>query len=110
MASSLDFVKYVCEQMEGAGDITYKKMFGEYGIYCDGKYCVAVCDDQVLVKITQAGKTIIPDCETAPPYEGAKPCFLISDLEDRDLLARLVRETCDALPAPKPKKKKTPVD
>lgn len=37
MASRIDFVEYVCEQMSGAGIITYKKMFGEYGVYCDGK-------------------------------------------------------------------------
>ena len=37
MASNLDFVEYVCEQIGGAGQITYKKMFGEYGIYCNEK-------------------------------------------------------------------------
>ncbi len=30
MASSLDFVEYVCEQISGAGEITYKKMFGDF--------------------------------------------------------------------------------
>ena len=31
MASELNFVQYVAEQMANAGEITYKKMFGEYG-------------------------------------------------------------------------------
>ena len=30
----------------------------------------------------------------------------IADVDDRDYLSQLVRETCKALPAPKPKKKK----
>ena len=37
VASSLDFVEYVCKQIEHAGTITYKKMFGDYGIYCNEK-------------------------------------------------------------------------
>lgn len=37
MASTAEFVEYICEQTSGAGIITYKKMFGEYGVYCNGK-------------------------------------------------------------------------
>lgn len=37
MASSKDFVQYIVDQCSGAGDIIAKKMFGDYGIYCDGK-------------------------------------------------------------------------
>ena len=38
MASNPDFVAFVAEQLGGAGEITYRKMFGEYGLYCDGKF------------------------------------------------------------------------
>ena len=34
---SIELIESVCEQIGGAGEITYKKMFGEYGIYCNGK-------------------------------------------------------------------------
>lgn len=37
MASSEEFVKYVRGQIDGAGIITYRKMFGDHGVYCDGK-------------------------------------------------------------------------
>ena len=37
MASKIEFVEFVVDQMKEAGTITYRKMFGEYGIYCDGK-------------------------------------------------------------------------
>ena len=33
MSSSLDFVNYVCEQLEGVGAIRSRKMFGEYMVY-----------------------------------------------------------------------------
>lgn len=106
MASSLDFVEYVCEQLAGAGEITYKKMFGEYGVYCNGKIFGVICDDQLFVKKTAAGAMVLPDCPEAAPYEGAKAHFLIEDVDDRDLMARFIVATYDELPAPKPKKKK----
>ena len=37
MASKIEFVEFIVDQLQEAGLITYKKMFGEYGIYCDGK-------------------------------------------------------------------------
>ena len=107
MASKIEFVEYVCEQLSGAGEITYKKMFGEYGLYCDGKPIGVVCDDQLFIKKTAAGAAILPGCPEAPPYEGAKPSFLIESLDDRELMARFIRATYEELPAPKPKKKKS---
>lgn len=46
MASSPDVVEYICFQLRHAGDISFKKMFGEYGLYCDRKYFGLVCDNQ----------------------------------------------------------------
>ena len=34
MASSLEYVQYVAAQLSGAGAISYKKLFGEYGLWC----------------------------------------------------------------------------
>ena len=43
--------------------------------------------------------------ELQPLYEGAKDYFYIADVDDRDYLSALVRETCKALPEPKKRKK-----
>lgn len=107
MASTVEFVEYVCGQISGAGRITYKKMFGEYGVYCDGKMIGVICDNQLFVKKTAAGATLVPGCPEVAPYAGAKPQLLIDGLEDREKLARLIAETYRELPAPKPKKKKS---
>lgn len=106
MASSLDFVEYVCEQIGGAGEIAYRKMFGEYGIYCNGKVIGVICDNQFFVKKTESGAAICPNCEEASPYTGAKAHFLIDCVDDRNLMTRFTSATYDELPAPKPKKKK----
>lgn len=107
MASSQTLVDFICEQLSGVGEIRYRKMFGEYGIYCNDIYYAMVCDDNFLVKITDAGKEYLKDYQTALPYEGAKPCFLITDLDNREALAEITRITCQNLPTPKPKKKKS---
>lgn len=101
MASSEEFVKYAADQMSGAGCITYRKMFGEYGIYCDGKIVGVICDDQLFLKITEGGRKVCKDVEELPPYTGAKPGFLIENLEDRGYLTELVRATYKELPEPK---------
>ena len=106
MASRLEYVRYVAEQLSGAGEITYKKMFGEYGLYCDGKIFANVSDDQLFVKITEAGRSLFPGLPEAPPYPGAKNCFLIEDVDDRDFLAALTLATCQALPETKKKRGK----
>lgn len=105
MASSLSFVEFVMEQMAPAGAITYRRMFGEYGLYCDGKYFGCICDDRALVKITPAGEALLPDGPRGIPYEGGGE-MLLPDVEDREKLVELVKATCADLPDKKPRKKK----
>ena len=108
MASDKAFMDFVLEQIENAGLITYKKMFGEYGVYSNGKIFALVCDNQLFIKPTTAGRDFIGDVVEAPPYPGAKMYFLIEDqIENRECLNELIRVTVAELPDPKPKKKKT---
>ena len=106
MASTLEFVTYVTDQLNGAGTITFKRMFGEYGLYCDQLFFGTVCNDQLFIKITPDVEKWMPECPKAPPYKGAKDCFLIEDLDDRERLAHIVSLTCEHLPKPKPRKAK----
>lgn len=108
MASNPDLVQYIAEQAAGAGEITFRKMFGEYGIYCNGKIFGLICDDCLYVKITEAGRKVIKSEMLRKPYEGAKDYFFVPDIDDRDYLSTLVKETFKELPSPKPKRKKTP--
>jgi TfoX/Sxy family transcriptional regulator of competence genes len=106
MASDLDFVQFVVDQIENAGAITCRQMFGGHTLYCEGKVVALICDNQLFVKPTKAGKLFIGNVVEAPPYPGAKPSFLIEEkLEDKDWISNLVRLTEAELPVPKPKKK-----
>ncbi len=105
MASDLDFVEHVCDQMSGAGRVAFRKMFGEYAIYWEGKVVALVCDNQLFVKPTEPGRAKVGRVVEAAPYPGAKAFFLIEDrIDDCEWLSELIRATGAALPAPKPKK------
>lgn len=107
MASQQEFVDYVIEQIDNAGYITGKKMFGGHSMYSDGKLFALVCDSKLFVKPTESGRAFINDVVEAPAFPGAKPSFLIEDkLEDREWMSALVRITLEELPDPKSKKKK----
>jgi TfoX/Sxy family transcriptional regulator of competence genes len=82
-------------------------MFGEYALYSKGKVVALICDNQLFVKPTEAGRSFIGQAVEAPAYPGAKPAFLIQDeIEDREWLTQLITLTEKELPKPKPKARK----
>lgn len=93
--------------MRDAGEVSAKKMFGEYGIYLEGRMIALVCDDLLFIKPTEAGKAFLVSPEEGQPYPGAKLWFLIPEDEwdDKQKLTELLRVTVAELPLPKPKKK-----
>lgn len=107
MATDQKFVDFVLDQLQTVEGVSAKKMFGEYGVYSNEKLVGLICDNKLFIKPTNAGRAFIGDVVEAPPYEGAKPSFLIEEkLEDRQWLSELVRLTVKELPEPKPKKAK----
>ncbi len=107
MSSQQSTVDFILDQISEAGNVSARKMFGEYGLYCDGKMVALVCDDQLFVKPTIGGRSLLKTITEASPYPGAKPCFLISAdlLEDREALTELIKVTAKELPLPVKKKK-----
>ncbi|MEY2873206.1 MAG: hypothetical protein RLZZ373_577 [Pseudomonadota bacterium] len=110
MSTDRTFIDHIADQLHGHGAFTHRKMFGEYALYLDAKVVALVCDNQLFVKPTEAGRALLgPDAAMAPPYPGAKLHFQASDLiDEREALARLLRVTAEALPEPKPKRPKAP--
>jgi TfoX/Sxy family transcriptional regulator of competence genes len=104
MVSSRAIVDFLVDQMSDAGIITAKKMFGEYGLYCDGKLVALVCDDRLLVKPTDGGRTFAADSSEEPPYPGAKPSILVDPerWDNQAWLHELIRITHTELPATRP--------
>jgi TfoX/Sxy family transcriptional regulator of competence genes len=107
MASDASFAQFVVDQINGAGTITTRFMFGEFAVYCNEKVVALICDNKLYVKPTDGGRAYIGAPVEAPAYTGAKMSFLIEDkLEDAKWLTELIRITEREVDAPKPKKTK----
>lgn len=109
MSTSQATIDFILDQVEGAGEVRARKMFGEYALYCDEKVVALVCDDTLYIKITEPGRAFVGShYAEGAPYPGAKPHMQIAEdlLDDRHWLSELVRLTAEALPVPIKKAKK----
>jgi hypothetical protein len=102
MSTNLSQIQYIAEQCRKAGTITYKKMFGEYGIYCNGVIFGLVCNDMLFVRIISKGKKNIREIEprflsqldrTIMPFPGAIGHAGVNEetLEDVDKMNELLK-------------------
>lgn len=105
MATDKDFVDYVAEQAQLGSALSFKRMFGEYGVYLDGKVIAFICDNSLFIKPTKATDGITQTLPKRPPYPQAKP-YPVADelLDDSDALKALFVQTAQDLPLPKPRK------
>ena len=107
MSNDQDFIDFVVDQVENGCELSYRHMFGGTTLYLNGKVVALICDNQLFVKPTSAGREYIEAVVEAPPYPGAKNAFLIEDeIEDAEWLTELIVRTEKELPAPRPKKKR----
>lgn len=106
MASNQDIVQFIIDQCNVAGNVSARKMFGDYTLYCNEKVVGLVCDNGLYLKQTESGKKLLRNVDLRSPYDGAKPHFYIEDIDDQTYLSQLVAATCADLPMPKPKKNK----
>ena len=95
MASTKDYRDFIVGQLSEMNDITYKPMMGEYLLYYDGLLFGGIYDDRFLVKRTNTNKKY--KMEEAIPYKGAKPMYLVDDVDDIDKLKNIVLDTSEGL-------------
>jgi len=107
VVQGLEFVEYVTDQVDSSCNLTHRMMFGGCTLYLDGKVVALICDDQLFVKPTRAGRDFIGNVVEAPAYPGAKNSFLIEDkIEDGEWLTNLLTVSAAELPEPRSRKKK----
>lgn len=109
MASSPEFVEFVCDLLEGAGEVRSRKMFGDYVVYVCDKPVVLVCDNTAYVKMIPELGDLLADAATGRPYEGAREHYIL-DVDRRDEMLRAVAVLVRVLPLPRrraARKKKT---
>jgi TfoX/Sxy family transcriptional regulator of competence genes len=108
MSTKESTIEYILDQLSKVGDVSARKMFGEYAIYLSGTVVALVCDDELYVKPTVAGRKLLREVHEAPPYPGAKNYFHIpaDEIEDREYILELMQATAKELLTPKKKNKK----
>ncbi|MDE5789172.1 MAG: hypothetical protein K2H78_02020 [Clostridia bacterium] len=105
MATDLSYIQFVCEQLRGE-QATYKKMFGEYMVYVEEKPVLLVCDNTVFVKQVKELEDIMQQADKGYPYDGAKEHYIL-DIEDTDLVEKVVGILKEVTPVPKKRVKKS---
>lgn len=104
MASSSEFVDYLCEQLEGLGGVRARKMFGEYMVYLNDKPVVIICDNRAMVKMLPCLSGLLAGNPVAAPYKGAKDHYVL-DPDDRETLRRAVALAEETTSLPKKRNK-----
>lgn len=105
MATTPDFIEFICDQIDTSWIIRHRKMFGEYMVYINDKPLLLVCDNTVYVKKHECIQALVNGTSCGFPYKGAKEHFII-DCEDRELLNSVISELEKVIPIPVKKKKK----
>lgn len=108
MACSMEYIEYVCSQIENVGVVRYRKMMGDYVVYVDEKCVILACDEICYVKKIAEIEGLMADAETGFPYEGAKEHYIL-DIDHRSLAEKVVGVLRDVLPFPKSRKRKSDV-
>ena len=101
MASTESYFEFIRDMLSGIDGISFRKMMGEYILYCRGKIVGGIYDDRFLVKPTKSARDMMPDAAEETPYEGTKKMLLVDNVEDREFLGKLVEAVCAELPAPR---------
>ena len=105
MATTADYMKFVCEQIADMGAVRCRKMFGEYMVYVNDKPLLLVCDNTVFVKMLPELSELMAGAETALPYECGNLHYIL-DMDDRVLTQAVIAILEPLTPLPKPKKKR----
>ena len=95
MATTKDYRDFILEQLSLLDGITCKSMMGEYLLYYNGILFGGIYDDRLLVKKVDSNKKY--NMQESIPYDGAKPMYLVGDVDNQDILKDIVLDTCKDL-------------
>ena len=95
MATSKDYKAYILDNLRVLDNITCRPMMGEYLLYYNNILFGGIYDDRLLVKKVDSNKKY--NMEEAIPYEGAKPMYLVLDVDNIDILKDIVLDTYEGL-------------
>ena len=108
MATTKDYIEYVCERLHGAGGLRYRKMFGEYMVYVNDKPVLLVCDNTVFIKCLPAVEPLMQGAQRGVPYGGSREHWIL-DIDDAELTRAAIAALLPVTPLPKKRSRKKEV-
>lgn len=100
MSTTNEYIDYVCEQINGIGEVRYKKMFGEFMVYVNDKPVIIVCNNVPFVKKLDCIEDFMKSAKTGFPYNGAKEHYIL-DIDNSDFCKMVVCGIEKVTPIPK---------
>ena len=95
MATTKEYRDFILEQLNLLDNITCKSMMGEYLLYYNGILFGGIYDDRFLVKKVIGNKKY--NMQESIPYPNAKLMYLVSDVDNSELLKDIVLDTYESL-------------
>ena len=105
MSATKEFHDYIVEWLQKAGEVSTRRMMGEYCVYYKGKLIGDICDNQLFFKPTEAVLRLLPGAERGYPYEGSKSLMVVVDeVENTELMGMVLDQMYEELPMAKKRK------
>ncbi len=104
MATSQSTMDFLLDVLSDSRQVSARRMFGEFCLYYAGRPIGLVCNEELFLKPTEAGRLLMSEPQWGAPFPGARPHLRISadSWDDRAWMNHLVRTTFENLPPPKP--------
>ncbi|MDE6019031.1 MAG: TfoX/Sxy family protein [Muribaculaceae bacterium] len=100
MACSTEFIESICNILTPLGEVSSRKMMGDYVIYLNGKCVITACDNIAYVKKLPCISGLMADAECGCPYQGAKEAYILKTSEPHKVL-KVIEAIWEVLPFPK---------
>lgn len=95
MASTKEYRDFILKQLSEAPDVTCRPMMGEFLLYSNGVLFGGIYDDRLLVKIVPENEHY--EMTEEIPYDGAKSMYFVEDIDNKEKLAEIVKNTVKGL-------------
>ncbi|MDD3392332.1 MAG: competence protein TfoX [Bacilli bacterium] len=91
MATTKDYKNFILEQLSSLENITCKSMMGEYLLYYNKTLYGGIYDNGLLVTIVNSNKKY--NMQESIPYESAKTMYFVDDVNNQEILKKIVINT-----------------
>src|SRR6186713_900872 len=72
MVASDSFIEFLREQFEPLGHLTFRRMFGKTGVFCDGLMLGMVTDDTLYFRVDDHNREAFKEAQSFPPLDYEK--------------------------------------